>query len=218
MTSIAGIVQEIVVQQPFIADAMARGLINYAALTKELIPQVRELSGREVRKSAVMMALRRLAEKLKCNEVQTPRFGENCEVMIRSNLFNLTVVSTPSAFEIIHNFRERIAHDRGEIFTVTHGLHELTAISNRIHLEPLRSALHDETITAVFPQISMLVIRIANEEYSKTPGYLYTLTKALAWKNINIIEIISTHTEVGFTIADEDVPRTYEAMMNVISE
>ena len=121
-------------------------------------------------------------------------------------------------YEIIHDFREKIDHDRGEIFTVTHGLHELTVISNRKHLENLRDDLRSETITAVFPKLSMLVIRIPNEDYSDTPGYLYTLTKALAWRNINIVEMISTHTEVGFTISDIDVPRTYEVMMEVISQ
>jgi len=216
MASIAAIVEEWVVRQPFIADLLVRGLVNYAALAKEMLPRVREAAGREVKHPAVMMALRRLARRLERSEISLPKFGAGCEVMIRSNLFNLTVVSTASAFEIIHDFREKIDHDRGEIFTVTHGLHEFTVISNSEHLEYLQSVLADEKITAVFPRLSMLVIRIPNEDYVDTPGYLYTLTKALAWENINIIEMISTHTEVGFTISDQDVPRAYSLMRRVV--
>ena len=218
MASIARIVEDLVVQQPFIVDVMARGMINYATLAQELLPKVQNEIEREVKHAAVMMALRRLAKRLESNEINLPRFSENCEVMIRSNLFNLTVVSTASAFDIIHDFREKIDHDLGEIFTVTHGLHELTVISNCKHLENLQEELRAEKITDAFPERSVLVIRIPNEDYSDTPGYLYTLTKALAWENINIIEMISTHTEVGFTISDNDVPRAYALMKEVIGQ
>jgi hypothetical protein len=217
MASIAKIVEDIVIRKTFLADFLSRGLINYATLADELLPQVQAETSRDVKPAAVVMALRRLSSRLVSTELKPPKFSKNCEVMIRSNLFNLTVVSTPSAFEVIHDFREKIALDRGEIFTVTHGLHELTVISNRIHLDSLRHELRNETVMAIFPRLSMLLIRIPNEDYSKTPGYLYTLTKTLAWEDINIIEVISTYSEVGFTISDADVPRGYAVIMDLIS-
>jgi len=207
MPSIAQIVEELVLQRPFLADALQRGLINYGALADELLPSAQRETKRPVRHAAVMMALRRLAEKLEAQEVQTPDF-EKSEVTIRSNLFELTVQNTSRAFEKIHGYRRQVAHDRGEILTITDGLHELTIISNKQHLTPLKKLLRSERIKNITENLSLLTITIPDDALG-TPGYFAFLTRAFAWENINIIEIVSTLTEMTFALADKDVPRAY---------
>ncbi len=210
MPSIAQIVEELVMERPFLADALRRGLINYGALADELLPSAQRETKRPVRHAAVMMALRRLSEKLEAQEVRTPDFKKS-EVTIRSNLFELTVRNTSRAFEKIHEYRRRVAHERGEILTITDGLHELTIISNRQHLAPLKKLLRSEHVKNITENLSLLTITIPDDALG-TPGYFATLTRAFAWENINIIEIVSTLTEMTFALHDKDVPRAYKVV------
>lgn len=214
MPSIAQIVEDLVIQQPFLADALQRGLLNYGALADHLLPGVQQETKRVVKHAAVMMALRRLAEKLEQHDLQPPSFHD-ADIAIRSNLFELTVQNTRRAFDRVHDYRRTINYDRGELLTITQGLHELTIISNKHHLPALHNLLKEEHIKNVTEELSLLTIKIP-EEALGTPGYFYTLTKALAWENINIIEIVSTLTEMTFALADRDVPRAYKVVKRVI--
>jgi len=214
MPSIAQIVEELVLQQPFLADVLQRGLISYSALADELLPRAQHETKREVKHAAVMMALRRFAEKLERQELKTPSFT-GTDVMIRSNLFEMTVANTKGAFEAVHAFRERIAYDQGELLTVTQGLYELTIISNKQHLPALKDALQGETVKNVIENLSLLTVRIPDDAL-ETPGYFYTLTKAFAWENINIIEIVSTLTEMTYALHDKDVPRAYKVVKGIL--
>lgn len=217
MASIAKIVEDIVLEQPFLADALQRGIVNYGAVADELLPKVQKETKEKVKHAAVMMALRRLAERLEQRELRTPRFNDETDVTVRSNLFELTVANTKRAFETINGFRIHVAYERGEIFTVTHGLNELTVISNRKHLPRLREALKRDTIKNVTEELSLLTVRLPLDAL-KTPGYFYALIKALAWENINIIEIVSTLTEMTFALHDRDVPRAYTLVKDIIAK
>ena len=94
MASIAQIVEELIVQQPFLTDALQRGLLNYGAVADELMPRVQEHTKREVTHAAVMMALRRFAEKLERQALALPTFSESSNVTIQSNMFELTTTKT----------------------------------------------------------------------------------------------------------------------------
>jgi len=215
MRSVSKAVEELVLRQPFLADALERGLLNYGAVAEEIMEDLEREIGEEVKPAAVVMALRRLGERLEDREVEAPIF-KGSEITIRSNLFELTVTNSKSAFSAINDFRDNIAYEQGELLTVTHGLHELTVISNRKHLAAMRKALRGEEIRNTVEELSLLTVRIPLSA-QKTPGYFYTLTKALAWEGVNIVEIVSTLTEMTFALSDKDVPRAYRIVQQVIA-
>ncbi len=215
MASIAQIVEELVLQQPFLADALQRGIVNYGAVAEELLPRVQRETKRLVKHAAVMMALRRFSEKLEQQELKAPRFDRS-DITIKSNLFELTVANTKTAFDAVHSFRDKIRHEQGEFLTVTHGLYELTIISNKSHYEDLQHLLKNETVKNTIADLSLLTVHIP-EDAIGTPGYFYALTKALAWENITVLEIVSTFTELTFALHDKDVPRAYRIVKDVVA-
>ena len=64
MPTIAHIAEKMVERKPFIEEAMAQGVINYASLAQILQPEIEKELKKKVKTSAVMMALRRTSEKL----------------------------------------------------------------------------------------------------------------------------------------------------------
>jgi len=59
MKTIASCVEEILVSQPFLEDALTRNILNYSALAEELREQISNMLRKPVKSGAIMMALRR---------------------------------------------------------------------------------------------------------------------------------------------------------------
>ena len=59
MKTITSCVQEIISSRPFLEEALARELINFSALAKDLNPTISEMLRKPVKDGAIMMALRR---------------------------------------------------------------------------------------------------------------------------------------------------------------
>ena len=59
MKTIATCVEEILVSQPFLEDALTRNILNYSALSEELREPISKMLRKPVKSGAIMMALRR---------------------------------------------------------------------------------------------------------------------------------------------------------------
>ena len=64
MVNVSHLVEKIIEQKPFLQEALSKGIVNNAALAEELRPQIEKELKKEVKFSAVNMAVRRLSEKL----------------------------------------------------------------------------------------------------------------------------------------------------------
>lgn len=95
MVTIAHLVEKIVEQKPFLQEALSRGVINNAALAEELIPKLEKELNKTVKFSAVNMAIRRLAENLEVSYIQRVKFDENSNIVIQSDLIEITLYKTP---------------------------------------------------------------------------------------------------------------------------
>jgi len=53
-------------------------------------------------------------------------------------------------------------------------------------------------------------------DFFHTPGIIYQVLQALAWKNINLLEIISTLTELTIVIEKKDAIKSYEILHELV--
>ena len=74
MVTISRVVEKIVSENIFIQEALSRGIINYAAFAEEIKPRVEIELKEKVKDSAVMMALRRLQERIENKIIRKPQF------------------------------------------------------------------------------------------------------------------------------------------------
>lgn len=47
-------------------------------------------------------------------------------------------------------------------------------------------------------------------------GLFYKITRALNWENINIVDIISTWTEMSFIVKEDDIPKAFTVLKKII--
>jgi len=55
-------------------------------------------------------------------------------------------------------------------------------------------------------------------EHLHVPGVNYQITKTLAWKGINIVEIISSYSETTLVVDREDIDRVFSLIKEITSK
>ncbi len=218
MATVALIVENIVKRRPFLEEALAQGIINYAALAQELLPDVEQELQKKVQPAAILMALRRFQEKLEKSFIPKARIKfKESDVMLRSDLFEITIVNSPTAIKKMKTLYDLVDVTRGDFLTVTHGIYEITIISNRKHKQKIISLLEEEETKKMIEKLSSVTMKIPLEAIH-TVGLFYILMKALNWENINIVEIVSTLTEMTFILEEKDAPKAFTTLKKIIEE
>ncbi|MBU1849748.1 MAG: hypothetical protein KKH40_03400, partial [Nanoarchaeota archaeon] len=66
-------------------------------------------------------------------------------------------------------------------------------------------------------ELSSITINLS-EESLEDIGLFYTVTRALNWENINLIDIVSTYTEMTYIIKEEDVAKAFNTLSKLIDK
>ncbi len=216
MVTIARTVEKLLEQRPFIQESLSRGIINNSALAEELIPLIEKEMNQKVKFSAVNLAIRRLSEKLSKNVVTQARFDkETSDINIRSDLAEVTIYISPSLKNIIQKIYEIDDLREGDLLTITKGLHEVMIITSKKKLPRILKIIPPDLIKKTLTDLSSLTINLAPESL-ETMGLFYLATRTLSWDNVNIIDVVSTLTEMTFIVREKDTTRAYEALKRLI--
>ena len=218
LTSIQKIVNDLIQQQPFLEEALAQGLINHNELGRKLKYQVELNLSKEVNESAVSMAVRRYARQLS-DEVHIKNKIEiqDADLIIRQGLFEFTVFKTPDTLKVVRKIHDIIDLSPRDFLTITHGMYEITIVTNARFRSELELLFDENDIKKIIEKLSALSIKLP-ENASEGVGLYYIISKALAWNNINIIEIISTLTELTLIIEDDKINLSHEVMKGLIED
>ncbi|MBI5061374.1 MAG: hypothetical protein HZB67_03595 [Candidatus Aenigmarchaeota archaeon] len=119
-------------------------------------------------------------------------------------------------FAKLKNIYNHIDYDKGEILNVVHGNFTVTIILNEIHKKKILELLGDEKIAHTDSGLAQVSLKFPLD-YLYTPGVLHQLTKELAWNNINIIEIVSSLTELNFIVKNSNAVRAYSVLEDLIA-
>jgi hypothetical protein len=217
MKTISSIVEEMINEKPFLQEALFKGIVNNAALADELLPSIEKDLNRKVKFSAVNMAIRRYAEKLEKIIVNSSKFDPDCDILVRSDLVEIIVYKNSEVQEELHKLHSLVDVKNGDLITITQGISEIMIITSRRYEKNILKLFSKKSIKKVFQNLSSVTINIPDTAV-QTVGLFYIVTRALNWENINIIDIVSTWTEMTYIVSDEQTARTYEALKKVIRD
>ena len=218
MVTVSHLTEKIIEKKPFLEDALAKGIINYVALAENLKPEIEKELKKKIKTSAIMMALRRLSEKLEKNFIKQAqvRFKET-DITIKSDLFEITLLKSPSNIKNIKRIYDLIDSSRGDFLTITQGMYEITIISHKKYKNKMEKILEEEKVIKNIDNLSSLTIKIPISAVEQI-GLFYVITKSLNWENINIIEIVSTLTEMTFILKEDKTSQAFNTIKRLIED
>lgn len=217
MVTIAHIVGKEIKRKPFLEEALIRGIINYGALADMIMPEIEKELGKKVKHSAVMMALRRYCDKAEKKGLNDIRFDENSDIIMRSDLIEITIFKTSGSGEMVKKLYQAVDQKRGDVLSIVQGLNEISIITNKKNEKSFFKILDKKEIKNVTKGLSSITINIP-EESTETVGLFYMITRTLSWENISIIEIVSTWSEMTYILKTEDAPYAFKVIKNIIEE
>ncbi|AOW21352.1 hypothetical protein [Urechidicola croceus] len=203
MRTIASCVEEILVAQPFLEEALSRSIINYSALAEELQRPISVMLHKPVKSGAIMMALRRYnPPKDLGNSLRLKRVLKNLgDITVRSNLSDFTFQNSPTLIDSHTKILEQVGNKSNIFYAFTRGIQESTIIISSSEKSKISTSFSDEKQIGLQENLSAISISLPAEN-SKITGLYYQIFKRLAWEGIALYEVVSTTNE--FTILVED--------------
>ena len=202
MVTISRIVDKIIEESPFIQEALARDLVNYVALAESVEDRVAKEMKKKVKVSAIAMAFRRKQELL--TRPLPLSFDTTTDITIKSNLTHVLLKKTSETIGIA------LALQKKEYVTVTQGINEISLLYSGHY-----DTFPKECIQKITPNLSGITLRIP-ENFFDTPGFFYVISRALYLENINILDLMSTYTELTLIVHEEDVAASFEALRKLL--
>ena len=213
MKTIATCVEEILVSQPFLEDALTRNILNYSALSEELRDPISKMLRKPVKSGAIMMALRRysppkeMANKIKLNKV-LQNLGD---ITVRSNLSDYTFKNSSSLIHSHLKMLEVLKEDPQIFYTFTRGVHESNVLITTTLKKQIEESYKNETCTTLQDHLSAITIGLPKEN-TKIAGLYYQFFKRLAWEGISLYEVVSTTNEFTILVEEDNVDKAFSAI------
>lgn len=216
MKTIATCVEEILVSQPFLEDALTRNILNFSALSEELREPISKMLRKPVKSGAIMMALRRysppkeMANKIKLNKV-LQNLGD---ITVRSDISDYTFKNSPSLIQGHLKMLQVIKEDPHIFYTFTRGVHESNVLITTSLKEQIEASYKEEECTNVQDHLSAITIGLPKEN-TKIAGLYYQFFKRLAWEGISLYEVVSTTNEFTILVEDDVVDTAFSAIKSL---
>ncbi len=209
MITIPETVENIIKKSPFLVESLSQGIINISALARKIKPQVENEVMKEIQIGAIVMALNRLSQRIQVKATEGKKlFGSAPDLMIRSNLIEITFINSEFLLQNQRLLLERIDDRRNYFFTFTQGIFETTIIAGKELKPEIIALFKDEKIISQFDDLSAITVLLPPGT-TLIPGAYDFILKSLAWDSINIIEIVSTFNEFTMILKSIECDRAF---------
>ena len=146
------------------------------------------------------------------------RFRFEGEILMRTNIMDFNIVKSNSLLNKIKNLYGLIDFERGDVLNIILGNNEVSIITNEKYKEKLSNFLKGEKIINKEFDVVSLTLSFRSKDFIYTPGVVFTAVRNLAWNNINILEIVSTMTELTFILKKKDSIKAYNILSSLVGK
>jgi aspartokinase len=215
MVTVSHLVKKYVSENPFLLEAMSKELISHGNLAEQLTPEIERELQKKVKESAIIMALRRYEDELQSYDDKLKKFSFKGEIIMRTNIIDFNAVKSDHLLNKIKNIYNLVEFEKGDTLNIILGNNEVSIVTNEKYKKKLTDFLKGEKILSREYDLVTLSIIFDAKDFMHTPGVIFTSVRKLAWENINILEIISTKTELTFIIHKKDSMKAYSVLQEI---
>ncbi|MBU1110244.1 hypothetical protein KKB83_01350 [Patescibacteria group bacterium] len=205
MIKISKIVEEILNNDDLVLALAQRGLLNTSSYAREIQTEVEESSFKEVKLGSIIVAINRYLERLPRQKSAAKKGIQRLSV--HTNLEGITFERTEEVSSEIRKIYNKTKINNNTYLTLTQGINEITIVAESNVANTFRKTL--QTVRKIYDKKNLVGISVKFDiKHLEIPNLIFVLARRLALKNINIIEIVSTATELTFIIDKKDLQIT----------
>ena len=219
MRTIAEVVGFEVRKLPFVEEAMQDGLINLSSLARLIKPSIEEALLKEVNEGAIVMALKRYTKNmtgavmLKSADIGR-YFGE---IFVRSGLMTCSYANSHSLCENQARLLKEVDKNVDAYCSFKQGMFEHTFILSQNLKTEVEDLFKDEKYISGIKNLCSVTVKLKSSNVDVL-GLYYYLFKMIAWRGINVIEVVSTANEFTIVVNQENINDAFSVLMNIKEE
>ncbi len=203
-------------QTPFLEVGLARGIINLSALARELKPDLEQQLWKDITEASIIMALKRYQAKSHDDTASLAQLHKLKNLTVCSNLVEYAFLNSPELLGLQKYLGEKVRDQKELFMNFSQGVIETTLIISEKLQTDIEKRVDKKLIIDKIPNLSSITLRL-DIEHIYTPGVQYVLLKALAWEDINLIEVVSSYSEVTVIVEERDVDRAFSCIKQLTS-
>lgn len=215
MVTVSLLVNKWIRESPLFQEAIKNKIVSYTALANRIKPEIEAELGARVKASAIIMALRRIEERLEEEAKPRKPILYSSELLLKTNICDICLVRSPSFLRNLSKLYGLIDFEKGDILNIIHGSHEISIITNEKYKKKLMAFLVGEKILNVEENLVAISLTYP-KEFFYTPGIIFEVTRKLSWEGVNILEVVSTMSELTFILAEKDGMKGYNVLREFI--
>ena len=214
MKTIAACVEEVLITQPFLEEALFRNIINFSALAEELQQPISDMLRKPVKTGAIMMALRRynppthLRHSNKLKHV-LKNLGD---ITVKSNLMDFTFQNSKTLINSHAKILDKLNPE--SFYGFSRGIYESNIVVSKSEKQNVAEIFKNEIMIGSHYELSAISIRLPKDN-SKISGLYYQIFKRFAWEGISLYEVISTTNEFTVLVENHLVDKAFSAIKNL---
>ena len=163
MITVSESCERIINRSRYLTEAISKNLINLSSLARYMKPEVEEILQKKVSYPSLIMALNRLSRKIRPKYVFKNIFKNTPELIVRSNLIEITLSNSTSLNKKCAFLMETFGTKTKYFFTLTMGIFETTIIASQDLKLEIKNLLRGEVIVEEFNNLSAITIQLPKE-------------------------------------------------------
>jgi len=210
MISIKECVDVIVSDNLFLEDSLYNEYLNLSSFALYILPRVEQMTKKEVTIWSIKIALSRISKE-KQKSIPYKRICSD-NIFVKKNISLISLNNTINSNKLISKLHSINLWEDKNYFWVIQWVNEIDIIYSKNLKSWIDDILCNHNIKLKIDNLWAIWIHL-DEELLNTMWVIYNLTKKLAFYNINIVNILSTYTEIVFVIKEKDIKKAFEVLM-----
>ena len=210
MISIKECVDVIVSDNLFLEDSLYNEYLNLSSFALYILPRVEQMTKKEVTIWSIKIALSRISKE-KQKSIPYKRICSD-NIFVKKNISLISLNNTVNSNKLISKLHSINLWEDKNYFWVIQWVNEIDIIYSKNLKSWIEDILCNHNVKLKIDNLWAIWIHL-DEELLNTMWVIYNLTKKLAFYNINIVNILSTYTEIVFVIKEKDIKKAFEVLV-----
>lgn len=208
MLSTTDAIKQLLLSNPMMENLLAKNLINLTQLAKEWQPKIEEITYKKVTLGSVVTSLSRLKDEIDIKFESTFKIND---ISLKFPMSEISFVSKPDHVKKIARLYETLSTNENHYLNAISGNTETSIFVNTKYSDQVLTVFKGEKLKLNLGNLASVSLKF-DESYLEIKGITYQVLKALLWENINLIEIVSTYTEITLIIEKKDAQKALQVL------
>jgi len=216
MVTIPHLVKRELIKNPILTDVLQQKLVNISAVALKLQPSISKELNKEIKLSAISMAIRRISKEISVKDIFRWKFPDNLEISTKTNIYEIAFQKTAVLPNILKKINQKIKQQKGDFISIVEGTYEIVIFTNQANKKLIRQALKNQKITSELENLAYVTVNW--EKITKEiPGIYYRITRSLAFKGISIQSFHTIGAEMMIFFKEDVFLEAFQTIADLLS-